>query len=356
MSAPRFTVLMPTHYRPDSIGFAIDAVLKQTEQSFELLVVGDGAVPETAEVVKRYDDPRIRWFDLPKAPGYGYANRNIAMAESRGELVAFASDDDLMLPDHLERLGAPFDEPQVQWAYSQALWVSTDGIAGPDLTNLSFDDERQVFEQYNTISGGALMFRASAFPSRHCWPEEAPSAGDWQQMRWLLRQYGLAGMRRLAEPTFLHFVAGQKGTRHSNFPLLASWLGIADSAAWWPRELKPSLSGELPQAHYSRLLETDPALPQKLRSAAADVVNRVALEAIGPRTAVNPAIRASAGLGAELDAARRERDAMQQQRDGMQQERDGAWQAVEAMRASTIWRAAAPLRAAMHRLRGQRVP
>lgn len=349
MSEPRFTVLMPTHYRPDSIGFAIEAVLNQTQQSFELLVVGDGAVPETAEVVKRYDDPRIRWFDLPKAPGYGYANRNIAMAESRAELVAFASDDDLMLPDHLERLGALFDEPQVQWAYSQALWVSTDGIAGPDLTNLSFDDERQVFEQYNTISGGALAFRASAFPSRRCWPEEVPSAGDWQQMRWLLRQYGLAGMRRLAEPTFLHFVAGQKGTRHSNFPLLAAWLSIADSAAWWPKVLKPNLSDEQPQAHYARLLKTDSTLAHSLRSAATDVANRVALEAIAPRTSVNPAIRASAGLEVELDAARRERDAIQQQRDGMRQ-------AVEAMRNSTIWRASAPLRAVMHKLRGQRVP
>lgn len=356
MSTPRFTVLMPTHYRPDSIGFAIEAVLNQTEPSFELLVVGDGAAPETAAVVARYDDPRIRWFELPKAAGFGYANRNIAMAESRGELVAFASDDDLMLPDHLERLGTLFGDPHVQWAYSQAMWVSTDGIAGPDLTNLAFDDERQIFEQYNTISGGALVFRASAFPSRRCWPEETPSAGDWQQMRWLLRQYGLAGMRRLAEPTFLHFVAGQKGARHSDFPLLAAWLRLADSAAWWPRELKPSLAGELPQAHYSQLLQTDPALAQKLRGAATDVINRAALEAMAPRAAVNPVFQATAGLEAELQAARRERDAMQQQRDDMQRERDGASQAVAAMRASSIWRATGPLRAVMHRLRGQRTP
>lgn len=315
MSEPRFTVLMPTHYRPDSIGFAIEAVLRQTERSFELLVVGDGALPETAAVVKRFDDPRIRWFDLPKAPGYGYANRNIAMAESRGELVAFASDDDLMLPDHLERLGVLFDAPQVQWAYSQALWVSTDGIAGPDLTNLSFEDERQVFEQHNSISGGALMFRASAFPSRQCWPEDAPSAGDWQQMRRLLRQYGLAGMRRLAEPTFLHFVAGQKEARHSRFPLLAAWLRVADSAAWWPKELKPSLAAELPQAHYARLLESEPEMAQKLRNAAFDVVNRVALDHLAPRVPVGFRVRRNGKV-----------------------------------------RRSAPLPALMHRLRGKRVP
>lgn len=354
MSVPRFTVLMPTHYRPDSIGFAIQAVLNQSDRSFELLVVGDGASAETAEVVARFDDPRIRWFDLPKAPGYGYANRNIAMAESRGELVAFASDDDLMLPDHLERLGSLFSDPQVQWAYSQALWVSTDGIAAPDLTNLDFDDERRVFEQGNTISGGALMFRASAFPSRRCWPEEVPQAGDWQQMKWLSRQYGLAGMRRLAEPTFLHFVAGQKIVRHSHFPLLAAWLNIADTAAWWPAVLKPDLAAELPQARYWKLIEGDTALSQQLRGASADVANRVALEAISPRTPVHPVIRASSG--ADVDAVRLERDSARLERDALQRERDSALHALEAMRSSTIWRATAPLRAVMHRLRGVRLP
>ena len=70
--SPRFTVLMPTHYRPDVIGFAIQSVLNQTETDFELFIVGDGAWPETSAVVHRFTDPRIRWFDLPKAPGYGY--------------------------------------------------------------------------------------------------------------------------------------------------------------------------------------------------------------------------------------------------------------------------------------------
>ena len=347
MNSPRFTVLMPTHYRPDSIGYAIQAVLNQTERSFELLVVGDGASTATAEVVAGFDDPRIRWFDLPKAPGYGYANRNIAMAESRGELVAFASDDDLMLPDHLERLGSVFSDPQVKWAYSLALWVSKDGIAAPDLTNLGFEDERRVFEHGNTISGGALMFRASAFPSRKCWPEDVPEAGDWNKMKWLLRQYGLAGMRRLAEPTFLHFVAGQKASRHSHFPLLAAWLSIADTAAWWPPVLKPAVADELPQAAYWRLFESDPAMTQRLRTASTDVANRVALEAISPRTPVHPVIQANSG--ADLDAVRMERDSARH-------ELEAARQALEAMRSSTIWRATAPLRAMMHKLRGVRVP
>src|SRR3569833_2518731 len=144
------------------------------------------------------------------------------MAASSGSIVAYAADDDVMLPDHLERLGRAFDDPTVMWAYSRALWVSQDGIAGPDLTNLDFVDERSILLQsYNTISGGSMMFRVEAFQGRRCWPEYVLSAADWEMMKLLLHKYGTVGMRRGAEPTYFHFAAGQKTRRDSHFDMLA---------------------------------------------------------------------------------------------------------------------------------------
>jgi hypothetical protein len=84
----------------------------------------------------------------------------------------------------------------------------------------------------------------------------------------------------------------------------------------------------------------DPSFPARLRAAAFDVTGRVALDALSPRTPT-PAPLRSAHI-AELDALRRQRDAYRQ--------------TVEAMQASTIWRATQPLRDLLERLRGVHRP
>ena len=95
-------VLLPTHARPHTLAYAIASVLGQSEGRFTLHVIGDGCDDATEAVVAAVHDPRVRFHRFPKAMGYGYANRNRVLARTAAPFVAYMTDDDLWLPDHLE--------------------------------------------------------------------------------------------------------------------------------------------------------------------------------------------------------------------------------------------------------------
>jgi glycosyltransferase involved in cell wall biosynthesis len=278
VSNPRFSILMPTHTRVDVIGLAIQSVLDQTVEDFELLVVGDGCAPATAEVVAAFHDPRIRFFDLPKAPSYGYANRNIVLREARGELIGFAADDDLLFPDHFEILSAGLDDGAAI-TYSQALWVSTDGIAAPFLTNLELADEFSYFMGTgNTIPASCFLYRADSLPLRDVWPEDMTAAADWRLWQRIIRENPSNPFSYCRVPTVLHFSAKWRNSRHAMAAQLATFLDIADGADWWPPALRVRIPENSSEQHrYSRLMRAGPdAWTKRTRLAAYDVVARLA--------------------------------------------------------------------------------
>lgn len=104
--APRVSVLIPTYNCARFLGQAIDSVLAQTFQDFEILVVDDGSTDDTAQVVARY--PRVRYIRREHC-GVS-ASRNAAVAAATGEIVVFLDADDFWLPEKLEKQVAYLDE------------------------------------------------------------------------------------------------------------------------------------------------------------------------------------------------------------------------------------------------------
>jgi hypothetical protein len=365
--SPRFSVLLPTHDRADVLGFAIRSVLAQTEPDFELLVVADGCTDRTAEVLAGFVDPRLRVFDLPKVPYFGYANRNLALRQARGRLVAFAAHDDLLLPDHLARMGALLDGTGAAWGYSRPAWVSTDGVIVPFGVNLGFADEMRAFrERGNTIPAACVVHTRQALEAAGFWPEDVPSAADWVLWRRMLAASGWRAAH-LPVPTALHFSAAWKQSRHAGSEDVRRLVAIADSAAWWPAILRHPPAGEPEQARLWSALETGGAAwVEALRGALDAVLARVGWASVHPPgPGDEPTLAAVERLAAERDAAgarlAAEHDAalarlatghdaalarLVAERDAAATARDGAVAALAAVHASTSWRITAPLRAA----------
>jgi hypothetical protein len=206
---PLFSILLPTHNRADVLPFAIRSILGQTLQDFELLVVGDGCTDQTSDVVRSFADPRILWFDLPKAPNFGYANRNIVLRQARGAYIAFMAHDDLWLPDHLELLLPFLQQPGIELAYSRPLWVTPEGTIVPAAFNLEHVLTLESFlaMEQNRIPAGCVVHHRECFSKYGYWNEALPACGDWDMWVRIILGGERTNFAYLAEPTCLHFRA-----------------------------------------------------------------------------------------------------------------------------------------------------
>ena len=111
----KVSVIIPTYNRSQYVCEAIDSVLAQTYQDFEIIVVDDGSTDDTKEQLEAYG-ARIRYIAQENA-GPGVA-RNRGILEARGDYVAFLDSDDMWYPTKLEKQVAVLDnQPTVGFVY-----------------------------------------------------------------------------------------------------------------------------------------------------------------------------------------------------------------------------------------------
>jgi glycosyltransferase involved in cell wall biosynthesis len=96
---PTVSVIIPTYNRADLVTQAIDSVLQQTYQDFELIVVDDGSTDDTESIVRAYGD-RVLYVRTQNG-GTGHA-RNVGMEHASGRYLTFLDSDDLLYPYALE--------------------------------------------------------------------------------------------------------------------------------------------------------------------------------------------------------------------------------------------------------------
>lgn len=99
---PQVSVIIPTYNRAHLIKRAIQSVLYQTYQNFEIIVVDDGSTDNTEEIVKNFNNRKIKYIRYNENKRAATA-KNIGIKASRAEFIAFQDSDDEWLPTKLER-------------------------------------------------------------------------------------------------------------------------------------------------------------------------------------------------------------------------------------------------------------
>ncbi len=126
MPASKVTVIIPTYNRAHYLGEAIESVLNQTFDDFELIVIDDGSTDNTPELVRAIGDRRVRYLQCSHR-GIS-ASLNAGICEARGRYIARLDSDDLWRPEMLSTLVAILDtRPDIGVAYGKAQAMDSAG-------------------------------------------------------------------------------------------------------------------------------------------------------------------------------------------------------------------------------------
>lgn len=176
---PKVSVIIPTYNRAKYVKEAIDSVLAQTFQDFEIIVVDDGSIDGTGELLKNYNG-KIRYIyqtnkGLPAA-------RNTGIRAAKGEYIAFLDSDDIWLPDKLDiQLKILEKNGDVGLIYSRMFVIDEDGVVNPTVYpkwKLATTLDEMLTEGYGIGLPSTAIMRKECFDRLGFFDESLIGCGD----------------------------------------------------------------------------------------------------------------------------------------------------------------------------------
>jgi glycosyltransferase involved in cell wall biosynthesis len=208
-----FTVLLPVVRPPHLLPFAVASVLRQTQASFELFIICDGAPSETVDAARALaaPDPRVVVFPFPKGERHGELHRHQVLQQATGRYVCQIADDDQWFPDHLrqmERLLA-----KVEFGNVLHTFVSPKDEPGIFLADLADPtvQQRMKTEAWNFFGPTVSGYRLQTYRRMPVGWSPAPE-GVWSDLfmwRKFLALEGISVGTRFVS-TSLHFPASMR--------------------------------------------------------------------------------------------------------------------------------------------------
>lgn len=151
----RFSIIICAYNIEEYISRAIDSVLEQTFEDYELLLVNDGSKDKTLEILKQYEKEnrhKIRVIDNKKNLGLG-KSRNIAIAQAKGEyIVHLDGDDALYEKETLAKIDETIGTEKLDLIYFGVKYVGGDNKAHIPTAENSTREARIVCDMHFAVA------------------------------------------------------------------------------------------------------------------------------------------------------------------------------------------------------------
>jgi glycosyltransferase involved in cell wall biosynthesis len=176
---PKVSVIIPSHNRLPMLREAVESVLAQDFEDFELLVVDDGSTDGTFEEMKKYGG-RVKAFRMEINRGVSAA-RNHGVAACRGKYIAFLDSDDLWMKGKTRTQVDFLDQnPQYPLCYTDEIWIRRGRRVNPMKKHAKYSG--WIFAQclpLCIISPSSAMMRKSLLDKVGLFDEALPACEDY---------------------------------------------------------------------------------------------------------------------------------------------------------------------------------
>ena len=124
---PAVSVIIATYNWSSVLRYAIQSVLWQREQNFEILVIGDACTDDSEAVARSFGDARVRCENLPVNSGSQSSPNNAGIAMARGRYVAYLGHDDIWHPAHLSGMLEAAESSKADAVFSLVQMIGPQG-------------------------------------------------------------------------------------------------------------------------------------------------------------------------------------------------------------------------------------
>jgi len=184
------TIIIPTFNRENKLRDAIESALNQSYKNTQIIVVDDGSVDQTVNLVKEY--PQIEYYY--KKNGGQASARNLGLKYAKGSIIASLDSDDIWYTDFLKNCVEKLENDQLDFVFANwdqdtrggDTWdfLNKDPFLEPYLykekdgwIDLSYNETRELYIKSCPSPSSSVVMRKSSIVSG--WDEEMNIGDDW---------------------------------------------------------------------------------------------------------------------------------------------------------------------------------
>jgi glycosyltransferase involved in cell wall biosynthesis len=215
-TSPLVSVIIPAYNIESYLSQTIESVIHQSYKNIEIIIVNDGSIDTTEEIIQAYAHIDKRIIMINQSNKGLSAARNAGFKIAQGEYFCIIDADDIMLPEKIAtQLTFLEHNASSDVTYSKVYYFS-DSTFDIYTRNLATPDSLQVYKKLlqngNFISPNSVFFRRSVFDTMGGFDEQLYSSEDFDY--WLLLSF--KGVHFLHQDSYLTLCRMRKNSMTSN--------------------------------------------------------------------------------------------------------------------------------------------